>query len=92
MDDNDRDPYSARRGLWFSHMGWMLRNWPSGKEDLSNVQDLMRDPIVAVNPGSADLLLGWSYLDLGRVQVGTPSFFSLERDVPLTHLAPVLCS
>jgi stearoyl-CoA desaturase (delta-9 desaturase) len=46
VDDNDRDPYSARRGLWFSHMGWMLRNWPSGKEDLSNVQDLMRDPIV----------------------------------------------
>ena len=46
VDDNDRDPYSARRGLWFSHMGWMLRNWPSGEEDLSNVQDLMRDPIV----------------------------------------------
>jgi len=46
VDDNDRDPYSAKRGLWFSHIGWMLRNWPSGREDLSNVQDLMRDPIV----------------------------------------------
>lgn len=46
VDDNDRDPYSAGRGLWFSHMGWMLRNWPSGTEDLSNVKDLMRDPIV----------------------------------------------
>ncbi len=46
VDDNDRDPYSARRGLWFSHMGWMLRDYPSGREDLSNVQDLMRDPIV----------------------------------------------
>jgi stearoyl-CoA desaturase (delta-9 desaturase) len=46
VDDNDRDPYSARRGFWYSHIGWMLREWPSGKEDLSNVQDLMRDPIV----------------------------------------------
>ncbi len=46
VDDNDRDPYSAGRGLWFSHMGWMLRSYPSGKEDLSNVKDLMRDPIV----------------------------------------------
>ena len=25
VDDNDRDPYSAGRGLWFSHIGWMLR-------------------------------------------------------------------
>ena len=46
VDDNDRDPYSARRGFWFSHIGWMLRAWPSGREDLSNVKDLMRDPIV----------------------------------------------
>jgi hypothetical protein len=27
--------------------------------------------------------LGWSYLDLGFTRVGTPSFFSLERDQPL---------
>ena len=46
VDDNDRDPYSAGRGLWFSHIGWMLRAWPSGREDLSNVKDLTRDPIV----------------------------------------------
>ena len=29
-DDDDRDPYSAGRGLWFSHIGWMLRRYPSG--------------------------------------------------------------
>ena len=52
----------------------------------------LRDPVVAVNPGSAQLLLGWSYLDLGRYQVGTPSFFSLERDVPLTHRASAVRS
>ncbi len=45
----------------------------------------LRDPIVAVNPGSTDLLLGWSYADLGLFRLGTPSFFSLESDCPLTH-------
>ena len=46
----------------------------------------MRDPFVAVNAGSADLLLGWSYVDLGAFQIGTPSFFSLERDITLSHV------
>lgn len=46
VDDNDRDPYSAGRGFWFSHIGWMLRDYPSGQEDFSNAPDLLRDPIV----------------------------------------------
>ncbi|MEM1403654.1 MAG: fatty acid desaturase [Pseudomonadota bacterium] len=46
VDDNDADPYSAGRGLWFSHMGWMLRDWATNVEDFSNVQDLQRDQIV----------------------------------------------
>lgn len=46
VDDDERDPYSAGRGFWFSHMGWILRHYPSGAEDLSNVKDLQRDPIV----------------------------------------------
>jgi stearoyl-CoA desaturase (delta-9 desaturase) len=46
-DDNDRDPYSARRGLWFSHIGWMLRRYPSGETDLANVRDLQKDPLLA---------------------------------------------
>jgi stearoyl-CoA desaturase (delta-9 desaturase) len=46
VDDNDHDPYSAGRGLWFSHMGWMLRQYPMNAEDFSNAQDLQRDPIV----------------------------------------------
>jgi len=46
VDDNDRDPYSAGRGLWFSHIGWMLRRYSTNEEDFSNAQDLMRDPIV----------------------------------------------
>ncbi len=47
VDDNERDPYSAGRGLWFSHIGWMLRRYPSGETDFSNVRDLQRDPLVA---------------------------------------------
>ena len=44
-----------------------------------------RDPLVAVNPGSCELLLGWSYVDLGVTQVSTPSYFSLQRGGALSH-------
>jgi stearoyl-CoA desaturase (Delta-9 desaturase) len=47
VDDEDLDPYSARRGFWFSHIGWMLREYPSGKEDFTNIPDLKRDPLLA---------------------------------------------
>jgi stearoyl-CoA desaturase (delta-9 desaturase) len=47
VDDDDRDPYSAGRGLWFSHIGWMLRRYPSGAADFATVRDLQKDPIVA---------------------------------------------
>ncbi|WP_051218995.1 acyl-CoA desaturase [Oceanobacter kriegii] len=46
VDDVDKDPYSAKRGLWFSHIGWMLRQYPSGKTNHKNVKNLMRDPVV----------------------------------------------
>ncbi|WP_430462074.1 acyl-CoA desaturase [Thalassolituus sp. LLYu03] len=46
VDDVDLDPYSAKRGLWFSHMGWMLRKYPSGEVNFDNVKNLMKDPIV----------------------------------------------
>ncbi len=46
IDDLEKDPYCAHRGLWFSHIGWMLRDYESSREDFSNVRDLQRDPIV----------------------------------------------
>ncbi|MBT8147143.1 MAG: fatty acid desaturase, partial [Gammaproteobacteria bacterium] len=46
VDDNDHDPYSAGRGFWFSHIGWILRHYQSGRKDLSNVKDLQKDPIL----------------------------------------------
>ena len=70
VDDTDQDPYSVNRGLWFSHMGWMLRDYPSGRVDTSNIPDVLRDPIarwqhdnyltlvLIMNFGPA-LLMGW---------------------------------
>lgn len=46
VDHNEDDPYSAGRGLWHSHVGWMLREYADEPQKLDNVQDLMRDPIV----------------------------------------------
>ncbi|AFY70480.1 Delta-9 acyl-phospholipid desaturase [Thalassoporum mexicanum PCC 7367] len=46
-EDTERDPYSAKRGLWWSHMGWILR----AREDHFGLesnrrftQDLINDP------------------------------------------------
>lgn len=47
VDDVDQDPYSAKRGLWYSHIGWMIRDYPAGRDDFSNARDLQRDKIVA---------------------------------------------
>ncbi|MEM6581923.1 MAG: fatty acid desaturase [Pseudomonadota bacterium] len=46
VDHDHDDPYSASRGLWFSHMGWMLRWYRPYNDDFSNAKDLQRDPIV----------------------------------------------
>ncbi len=45
-DNVDRDPYSAKRGLWYSHIGWMLRDYPAAQTDFDNIKDLERDWIV----------------------------------------------
>jgi stearoyl-CoA desaturase (delta-9 desaturase) len=75
IDDIQLDPYSARRGFWFSHIGWMLKNYPSGEPDFSVVRDLERDPLVsfqhryyvplalAMNFG-LPLLAGWATGDV----------------------------
>ena len=75
IDDPERDPYCARRGFWFSHIGWMLRNYPSGDPDLRFVRELQKDRLVAfqhrhylalafgMNFG-VPLLLGWVFGDV----------------------------
>ena len=75
--DGYRLPRPCGRGL--------MLDYGRGRNAALDPLGLMRDPLVAVHPGSAELLLGWSYLDLGFARFGTPSFFTLERDIPLTH-------
>lgn len=47
----------------------------------------LRDPVVALRAGDAQLLLGWSYLAIGSRTVDTPSFFTLEREHAIDHVA-----
>ncbi len=72
------DPVGAHQGL--------LIHYGLGGNPLFDPSRLMRDPLVALEPGSVDRLLGWSYVDLG-FSVGTPSYFLLERLGPLDHEA-----
>ena len=47
VDDNDKDPYSAKLGFWYSHIGWMLREYQAHRyHDYKNVPDMQRDPVV----------------------------------------------
>jgi len=58
--DSDDDPYDARQGLWWSHIGWVLHDDPA--RDYSNVRDL-----------SADRLVNWQhrfYLPIAVVMAG----------------------
>lgn len=75
------DPARAPRGLG---AGLLIDYGLGGNARLDPVA-LMRDPLVAVHAGSVELLLGWSWIELGPLQLGTPSFFTLERERALTH-------
>ena len=47
VDENDKDPYSAKMGFWYSHIGWMLREHQAHRyHDYENVKDLQKDKIV----------------------------------------------
>lgn len=47
VDDNEQDPYSAGKGFWHSHIGWMLREYQANRySDYSNCRDLQSDPVV----------------------------------------------
>jgi stearoyl-CoA desaturase (delta-9 desaturase) len=75
VDDNDKDPYSIGRGFWFAHIGWMLRDYASGRIDYSLVRDLQNDPVAAwqhrwywslawTTNAVLPLLLGWMVGDV----------------------------
>ncbi|KAG8986633.1 hypothetical protein FRB90_003857, partial [Tulasnella sp. 427] len=43
--DTDLDPYSAHKGLWWSHMGWMLVK-PRRKPGVADISDLSKNKVV----------------------------------------------
>ena len=47
VDDDDKDPYSIRRGFWFAHIGWMMREYESGKPDFTNIPTCAAIPMLA---------------------------------------------
>ena len=47
VDKNDQDPYSAKKGFWYSHIGWMLREYQAHRYDnYENCRDLQKDKVV----------------------------------------------
>jgi stearoyl-CoA desaturase (delta-9 desaturase) len=71
--DGERDPYNARRGFWYSHIGWVLEKTAPAME-LTPVPDLERMRLVrwqhrhypAIGGAVgflAPLLLGWAFGD-----------------------------
>lgn len=71
VDENEKDPYSAKKGFWFSHIGWMLREYQAHRYDnYENCRDLQKDkvvmwqhnyylPIVLISNFGITALLGW---------------------------------
>ena len=44
--DTEDDPYSASRGFWYSHIGWILVEEEKFQNDFSNVKDLQESKII----------------------------------------------
>lgn len=79
-------PASAYANAAPYHHAQMI-DYGLGEVGALNVQRLVRDPLVSVREGSVDLLLGYSYVDLG-FRLPTPTFFALVRGAALTYQVP----
>ncbi|KKY15572.1 putative stearic acid desaturase [Diplodia seriata] len=91
--DTDKDPYSVRKGLWYSHMGWILMKQNPRRIGRTDISDLNADPIVifqhrhyvkcalamgVVFPGLAAWLL-WDDLAGGIVYAGVLRVFFVQQ-------------
>lgn len=45
-----------------------------------------KDPLVALTPGSADELIGVTFLSVGGLCIETPTYFTLEREQRIEHV------
>lgn len=67
------------------HHGLML-DYGLGANPRLDPARFIRDPLLSIQPGNADFLIGWSYVDIRGKLVGTPSFFVLERHGPINFI------
>jgi hypothetical protein len=67
--------------------GALLIDYSRAKAHALDPLAFIVDPLVALEPGNAEMLLGWSYVALGG-GIPTPSYFLLEREKPLDHAPP----
>jgi stearoyl-CoA desaturase (delta-9 desaturase) len=44
--DTDKDPYNARKGFWYAHMGWMLVKQNTKKIGFADISDLQKDGMI----------------------------------------------
>jgi len=44
--DTEKDPYSVRKGLIYSHMGWMIMKQNPKRKGRTDITDLNEDPVV----------------------------------------------
>lgn len=44
--DTDKDPYSVRKGLLYSHIGWMVMKQNPRRIGRTDITDLNEDPVV----------------------------------------------
>ena len=46
--DTDKDPYDAKKGLWWSHMGWAIQPYDPERVAEVDVSDLTNDELVMI--------------------------------------------
>jgi len=44
--DTNKDPYNAKRGFFYSHLGWMLMKQKASSIGFANITDLQKDPMI----------------------------------------------
>ena len=52
-------------------------------------ENLGYTPLVAVNEGSMDLLLGWEVSELGPIFIPLPDYWALHLEGPLEEVVPL---
>lgn len=64
----------------------LIIDYGRGRNPWYDTIRVTKDPLVAVEPGRAEVLLGVSYLALGGLCIETPTYFVLEREHRVAHV------